>query len=132
MEKESAILNDEKRVLHLLGISNQKASHIRLVKGVVRVNPHVKDLCPTLAKGEVCHRGGKHPQEWYRPKLLVKNFNDSRIQLWSCEGCKAQFLIRVILPKIFNPKTQTQKFKRSSYVNIYSSSFLIMFYLSFA
>ena len=28
----------------------QKASHIRLVKGIVRVNPHVRVLCPTVAK----------------------------------------------------------------------------------
>ena len=75
--------------------SNQKAENIRLIKGIVRLNPHLQVLCPTLAAGETCHRGGKHPHEWLRPKLLVKNYGDPSLQLWMCEGCRDKFLLRV-------------------------------------
>jgi len=88
-------VNEEKYVLHLLGVSNQRATHIRLVRGIVKVNPHLKVLCPVLAMGGICHRGGKHPKDWLRPKLLVKNHGDPGLQLWMCEGCKDKFLLRV-------------------------------------
>ena len=88
------VVNEENRVLQLLGVSNQRASHIPLVEGVIRKNPHVRVLCPTLANGGICHRGGKHPKLWFRPKLLVKNYSNPNLQLWSCEGCP-QFLLRV-------------------------------------
>ena len=71
-------MNSESHVLHLLGVSNQQATHIRLVKGVVRVNPHLQVLCPTLVARETCHRGGRTPKEWHRPKLLLKNFGGSK------------------------------------------------------
>jgi len=89
-------VNEEKRVLHLLGVSNQRASHIRLVKGVVKVNPHLQVLCPVLASGQDCRRGFKSKKgSYHRPKLLVKNYGDPRLQLWMCEGCKDKFLLRV-------------------------------------
>ena len=34
----------------------------------MKVNPHLQVLCPTLANGGICHRGGKHPKDWLRPK----------------------------------------------------------------
>ena len=86
-------MDQEKRVLHVLGVSSQGATHIRLVRGVVKKNPHVRVLCPQLARGEICHRGGKHPKDWLRPKLLVKNHGDPCLQLWMCEGCP-DFLLR--------------------------------------
>jgi hypothetical protein len=85
----------EKYVLHVLGVSSQRATHIRLVKGTVKRNPHTRVLCPTLAQGGVCHRGGKHPYQWLRPKLLIKNYGNPRLQLWMCEGCRDKFLLRV-------------------------------------
>jgi len=88
-------VNEEKYALHVIGVSNQRATHIKLVRGIVKVNPHLKVLCPTLATGGICHRGGKHPKDWLRPKLLVKNHGDPRLQLWMCEGCKDKFLLRV-------------------------------------
>ena len=87
-------MNRESHVLHLLGVSSQQATHIRLIRGVVAVNPHLQVLCPTLVRGDKCHRGGKQPKDWIRPKLLVKNHGDSGLQLWSCEGC-TNFLLRV-------------------------------------
>ena len=91
-------MNDENRVLSLLGVSNQQATHIKLVKGIVRKNPHARVLCPTLAQGGVCHRGGKHPYQWLRPELLVKNHGDLGLQLWMCEGCQ-NFLLRAKIAK---------------------------------
>ena len=88
-------MNEEKYVLHLLGVSSQRASHIPLKEGIVKVNPHLQVLCPTLANGGICHRGGKHPKYWFRPKLLVKNYGDPCLQLWMCEGCRDKFLLRV-------------------------------------
>jgi len=95
-------VNEEKYALHVIGVSNQRATHIRLVRGVVKRNPHVRVLCPTLAKGEVCNRTGKSllkgdTKEILRPKLLVKNHGDTSLQLWMCEGCKDKFLLRVNL-----------------------------------
>ena len=87
-------MDEQNRSLHLLGISNQKATHIKLKKGTVKRNPHLQVLCPTLAMGGICHRGGKGSKYWFRPKLLVKNFNDLNLQLWMCEGCKDKFLLR--------------------------------------
>jgi hypothetical protein len=88
-------VNKENHGLSLLGFSNQRATHIRLVRGVVKKNPHVRVLCPTLANGGICHRGGKGSKDWLRPKLLVKNHGDPRLQLWMCKGCKDKFLLRV-------------------------------------
>jgi hypothetical protein len=90
-------LNEESRVLKLLGVSNQKATHIRLVKGTVKVNPHLRVLCPRLARGEDCKMGQHKSKSGkaYRPKLLVKNYGDPDLQLWMCEGCKDKFLLRV-------------------------------------
>jgi hypothetical protein len=89
-------LNEEKRVLKLLGVSNQKATHIRLVKGTVKVNPHLQFLCPVLASGRDCRKGFKHYRgKYHRPKLLIKNYGDPCLQLWMCEGCKDKFLLRV-------------------------------------
>ena len=88
-------MDEQNRSLHLLGISNQRATHIRLVKGIVKVNPHFQVLCPTLANGGICHRGGKSSKDWIRPKLLVKNHGDPSLQLWMCEGCRDKFLLRV-------------------------------------
>ena len=77
----------------------QKATHIKLVKGVVLFNPHVVVLCPTLAKGGTCEKGVlRKKEQWFRPKLLVRNYGDPTLQLWCCEGCKDKFLLRV---KIF-------------------------------
>ena len=90
-------MNEEKYVLHLLGVSNQRATHIKLVRGIVKGNPHLQVLCPTLARVEVCHRGGRRPKDWLRPKLLTKNFGDPSLQLWMCEGCKDKFLLRVVV-----------------------------------
>lgn len=88
-------MNKENHVLHLLGVSSQQATHIRLVKGVVRVNPHLQVLCPTLAEGIICRKGFKNKRGVYRrPKLLIKNHGDPRLQLWVCEGCN-HFLLRV-------------------------------------
>jgi len=89
-------VNEPNRVLCLLGVSSQRATHIRLVRGVVRVNPHFRVLCPTLAKGEVCRKGGKYPHHWHRPKLLIKNFGNPGLQLWMCEDCQ-NFLLGVTL-----------------------------------
>ena len=92
-------MNEEKYVLHLLGCSNQRATHIRLVKGIVRRNSPISVLCPTLANGGICHRGGKHPKDWLRPKLLAKNHGSPWLQLWMCEGCKDKFLLKVKLKR---------------------------------
>jgi hypothetical protein len=91
-------VNEERRVLSLLGVSNQRPSHIRLVNGIVKVNPHVRVLCPRLARGEDCKRGKRTKSgSPFRPHLLVKNYGNPRLQLWSCEGCKDKFLLRVDL-----------------------------------
>ena len=74
--------------------SIEASAHIRLVKGVIRRNNPITVLCPILANGIICSRGtgpvmrGKP----FRPKLLVKNYGNPNIQLWSCEGCKDIFL----------------------------------------
>jgi hypothetical protein len=87
----------EKHTLHVLGVSNQRATHIRLVKGVVKVNPHLQVLCPVLASGQDCRRGFKNYKgKYHRPKLLVKNHGNPGLQLWMCEGCN-HFLLRVNL-----------------------------------
>ena len=86
----------DKRVLKLLGISNQRASHISLKKGVVKRNPHTRVLCPVLASGQNCHKGFKNRKGVYhRPELLVKNTSNPGLQLWMCEGCRDKFLLRV-------------------------------------
>ena len=89
-------MDERKRSHRLLGVSNQRASHIRLVKGVVLRNSPLQVLCPTLAKGIGCSRGAgsRRFREPYRPKLLVKNHGDPGLQLWFCEGC-SHFLLRV-------------------------------------
>jgi len=81
-------VDQEKRVLHVLGVSNQRSSHIKLVKGVVKVNPHLQVLCPILASGRDCRKGFKNYKgKYHRPRLLVKNHGDPGLQLWMCEGC---------------------------------------------
>jgi len=95
------MVNDENRVLQLLGVSNQRASHIPLKEGIVKVNPHLQVLCPVLASGQDCSRGFKSRKGVYhRPKLLVKNFGDPRLQLWMCEGCKDKFLLRANMNEV--------------------------------
>ena len=56
----SVQVNEEQRVLKILGVPCQKASHIRLVKGIVKKNPYLQVLCPALASGEDCRRGFKN------------------------------------------------------------------------
>ena len=82
----------------MLEVSNQRADHIRLVEGIVKVNPHVQVLCPKLARRESCNKGvKKNAGSPFRPELLVKNYNNPDLQLWMCEGCRDKFLIRVEL-----------------------------------
>jgi hypothetical protein len=89
-------VNEEQRVLKILGVSCQRASHIPLKKGTVKVNPHLQVLCPKLARGEGCRKGFKNYKgKYHRPHLLIKNYGDPCLQLWSCEGCKDKFLLRV-------------------------------------
>lgn len=92
-------MNRESRILQLLGVSNQRATHIRLVKGTVKVNPHTRVLCPTLASGKDCSKGANSYRfrKPYRPKFLTRNFNDPSLELWMCEGCRDKFLLRVII-----------------------------------
>ena len=91
-------MDERKRTLQLLGVTNQRASHIRLVEGHVRRNSPISVLCPTLKAGINCQKGkrtkGGDP---YRPELLVKCSSDSGLQLWMCEGCKDKFLLRVVV-----------------------------------
>lgn len=91
-------MKQENGSLHVLphDIDSQKASHIKLVKGTVKINPHVKVLCPTLANGGICRKGILHKKGTYlRPELLLKNHFNPDLQLWSCEGCRTKFLVRV-------------------------------------
>ena len=90
-------MDQETRSLKILGFSNQRADHTRLVEGIVKANPHLKVLCPILAKKEKsCNKGvKKNAGSPFRPELLVKNYNNPDLQLWSCEGCKDKFLLRV-------------------------------------
>lgn len=91
-------MNEEKRSLKLLGVSNQRAAHIRLVKGIVKVNPHLQVLCPVLVSGQDCRKGFKSNRGFYhRPQLLIRNYGDPNIQLWMCEGCRDKFLLRVVV-----------------------------------
>ena len=89
----------EARWVHPLppSYTEQKAAHIRLVKGVTTYNPHLQVLCSTLAKGSECRKGsdGYRKALWYRPRLLVKNCGDPDLQLWICQGCEDKFLLRV-------------------------------------
>ena len=88
-------MDQETRSLKILGVSNQRADHIRLVEGIVKANPHVRVLCPTLARGEKCNKGiMKKAGSPFRPELLIENFGNPDLQLWSCEGC-TNFLLRV-------------------------------------
>ena len=89
-------MNKESRALHLLGVSNQKASHIKLVKGVAVRNSPITVLCPKLAEGRECKKGWQCVKGRYkRPELLLKNFGDPSLQLWMCQGCRDKFLLRV-------------------------------------
>jgi hypothetical protein len=91
-------VDQEKYTLHVLGVSSQRATHIRLVRGVVKVNPHLQVLCPALAKGRVCRKALKNQRGVYkRPQLLIKNYGDPGLQLWMCEGCRDKFLLKVKL-----------------------------------
>ena len=80
----------------------QRAESIKLVKGVVEyvqigLARGYKVLCPTLSKGFGCEKGKfrRKKEEWYRPRFLVKNCGDPRLQLWVCPGCESKFLLRV-------------------------------------
>ena len=90
-------MDQETRSLKMLEVSSQRATYTPLVEGIVKANPHVQVLCPTLARGERCNKGVmKKAGSPFRPELLVKNYNNPNIQLWSCEGCP-DFLLRVEL-----------------------------------
>lgn len=81
----------DKRILKILGVSNQKVTYIKLVKGVVKRNPHVKVLCPRLAEGD-CQRGKKTKTGTpYRPQLLVKNHGDPDFSYGSAKVAKTNF-----------------------------------------
>ena len=87
----------DRKVLFVKGADYEpRASHIKLVRGTVKINPHIRVLCPKLACGSECKRGefqGKK-SEWFRPGLLLKHHSNPDLQLWSCEGCPS-FLLRV-------------------------------------
>lgn len=79
----------------------EKTEHIKLVKGTfVRKNPHGIVLCPKLLRTNSCKRkeGNKKRKgiQRARPKFLIRNFNDPRLELWECSGCR-DFLLRVEL-----------------------------------
>ena len=94
-------MNQETISLKMLEVSNQRATYTPLVEGIVKVNPHVQVLCPKLARGERCNKGVmKKAGSPFRPNLLVKNYTNPNIQLWSCEGCAEKFLLRVDLGDI--------------------------------
>ena len=95
IEPPKSILCPEER----FRCSTEGSAHIHLVNGVIRRNSPIKVLCPTLANGIICSRGtgpGMRGKP-YRPKLLVKNHANPNLQLWSCKGCKDEFLLRVRL-----------------------------------
>ena len=93
MEKKSFRLKKEGRVIFPF-YRQQKPFSIKPKKGVVKVNFHLSVLFRKLAEGKACRKGitveNKNP---YRPKLLLKNHANPRLQLWACEGCK-EFLLR--------------------------------------
>ena len=94
-------MDQETRSLKMLEVSNQRADHTRLVEGIVKANPHIRVLCPKLARRESCNKGvKKNAGSPFRPELLVKNYNNPDLQLWSCEGCKEKFLLRVNFKEI--------------------------------
>ena len=94
-------MHEEKWGLQILGVSNQKATYTLLVEGIVKNNPHLKVLCPKLARRESCNKGvKKNAGSPFRPELLVTNYNNPDLQLWSCEGCAEKFLLRVDLGDI--------------------------------
>ena len=78
----------------------QKPCSVKLKKGIVKVNPYLRVLCPRLAEGLNCRKGitfeNKNP---YRPKLLLKNYGNPKLQLWSCECCQ-NFLLRVYVSNV--------------------------------
>jgi hypothetical protein len=95
LEMESYRLKKEVRVIFPF-YRQQKPCSIRLKRGLVNVNPHVRVLCPRLAEGKVCRKGiTMENKKLHRPKLLLKNHVDPGLQLWICEGCKSKFLLRV-------------------------------------
>ena len=87
-------MKKEVRVIFPFNIK-QKSSSVKLKKGVVKVNPHLRVLCPRLAEGKDCRKGimlrNNYP---HRLRLLLNNHSNPRLQLWNCEGCK-DFLLRV-------------------------------------
>ena len=78
--------------------TSERATHIKLVKGVYTINPHVRVLCPKLVETGSCRKRkrkrGRVPIT--RPEFLLRNYNDSKLELWQCSGCK-DFLLRVEL-----------------------------------
>ena len=71
---------------------------MNLMKVTVKFNPHVRVLCPKLARRESCNKGvKKNAGSPFRPELLVKNYTNPDLQLWICDGCKDKFLLRVEL-----------------------------------
>ena len=79
--------------------SAEASTCVHLVKGVICHDSPIKVLCPTLARGVICSKGTGPAMRGkpFRPKLLMKNHANPSIQLWSCKGCKDQFLLRVIV-----------------------------------
>jgi len=74
----------------------EKTTHIRLVKGVYSDNPG-EVLCPALIESFCMKRGkGRRGGKVTRPKFLIRNFNNSTLELWQCKGC-SNFLLRVEL-----------------------------------
>ena len=94
-------MDQETISLKMLGVSSQRATYTPIVEGIVKANPHVQVLCPKLARGERCNKGVmKKAGSPFRPELLVKNYTNPSIQLWSCEGCKDKFLLRANINEV--------------------------------
>ena len=91
----------KKLEISYLELSPQKSCSIPLTKAIVKFNPHVKVLCPTLAKKWMCKRTGfvrrGEKKEVQRPQLLIKNHNKPNLQLWHCQGCP-NTILRVEIP----------------------------------
>ena len=89
----------ERKQLIPLIIPTLKASHIRLVKGIYVVNPHIAVLCPVLATTGSCKKkeDGRKRSPRARPKLLLKHHSVPGLELWMCLGCQKDFLLRVEL-----------------------------------
>ena len=80
--------------------SCERATHIRLKVGVYTINPHIRVLCRRLVLTNSCKRreGNKKGKgiPVARPKFLLRNYNDPKLELWQCSGCK-DVLLQVAL-----------------------------------